>query len=345
MVRRAVGSVRYRKGGANRVLRLALWEAWGSKCYWCSKPVELNVTQIDHIIPQDVSELRLHELWSSYSLPIDFDIHDPHNLAPICIPCNGVESKGNATYEAPIVMTRLKTAEKRRSTVIARVQKFGQSGKVAEHLLQASMADLSDPDIRQEFMDHAPAVVQILAMTDQGLGDYHSFRLVEVAVWEEVGNYQRVDVALDGRGRTAVALLEEVCESTLDDVLHDPVIQLVEEIRDRVTAAFEALESDDPITAGDATSDFVTINVDSLDFRRFASAVEFTFGGDFEASLSASLVRSAPDGDGTDEFQGDAVVSGAFSIVAVWELTADPTGVAAGDCIIEAWTQDLHTAR
>ncbi|MFD3695012.1 hypothetical protein ACFWUZ_02430 [Streptomyces sp. NPDC058646] len=58
------------------------------------------MTQIDHIIPQDVSELRLHELWSSYSLPIDFDIHDPHNLAPICIPCNGVESKGNATYEA-----------------------------------------------------------------------------------------------------------------------------------------------------------------------------------------------------------------------------------------------------
>jgi hypothetical protein len=345
MVRSAVRSVRYRKGSANRVLRLALWEAWGSKCYWCSKPVELNLTQIDHIIPQDVSDVRLQELKRSYSLPTGFDLHDPRNLAPICIPCNGVESKGNAAYDAPIVMTRLKAAEKRRSAVIARVRKFGQSGKVAEHLLHAATADLRDPDIRQEFLDHAPAVVQILAMTDQGLGNYHSFREVEVAVRAEIGHYQRVDVVLDDRGRTAVALLEEVCESTLDDVLQDPVVQLVEEMCDRVTAAFEAMESADPVSAGAPTSDFVTINVDSIDFRRFAGAVEFTFGGAFEASLSASLVRGNPDGDGTHELQGDAVVSGTFSIVAVWELAADPIGVAAGDCSISGWTQDLHTAR
>ncbi|WP_406841524.1 hypothetical protein ACICHK_41660 (plasmid) [Streptomyces sp. AHU1] len=303
------------------------------------------MNQINHIIPQDISPARLQELRGLYGLPIDFDLYDPCNLAPICIPCNGLESKGNATYEAPIVLTRLKAAHKRRPGVIAHVRKFGQSGKVAEHLLQAATADLSDPGIRKEFLEHAPAVVQILAMTDQGLEAYRSFRLVEVAVRAELGDYQRVDVALDNRARTAVALLEEVCESSLNDVLNEPVVQLVEEVCDRVTAAFEALESQDPIAAGEPTGGFVTISVDSFDFRRFADAIEFTFGGAFEASLSASLVCSRPDGDGTDELQGDAVVSRTFSTVAVWDLAADPAGVTAGDCIIGAWIQDLRTAR
>ncbi|MFF3358157.1 hypothetical protein ACFYWN_37355 [Streptomyces sp. NPDC002917] len=275
---------------------------------------------------------RSRILRRAYGLPDDFDIHDPQNLAPICTLCNGAENKGNSTYDAPIVVTRLKTAEKHRATVIARVQKFGQSGRVAAHLLEAATADLSDPGLRQEFLDHAPTVVQILAMMDPRLVDYQSFRELEVDVCEETGNYQRIDVTLNGRGRTAASLLEEVCETELADALQDPVVQLIGEIHDRVTAGFEATEAVDPITAGPPTPDFITLDADSLDFSRFAGGIEFTFDGTFEAGLSASLVRSSSDGGGTDELQGDAVVSGTFSIVAVWDLTADPADVSAGDC-------------
>lgn len=342
MVRTAVRDVRYRKGGPNKELRFALWEVWGSKCYWCSKPVEFSIAQIDHIIPKDVSEARLCEFRRAYDLPHDFDIHDPQNLAPICTLCNGAENKGNSTYDAPIVVTRLKTAEKHRATVIARVQRFGQSGRVAAHLLEAATADFSNPGLRQEFLDHAPTVVQILAMMDPRLVDYQSFRELEVAVCEETGNYQRIDVTLNGRGRTAASLLEEVCETELADALQDPVVQLIGEIHDRVTAGFEATETGDPITAGPPTPDFITLDVDSLDFSRFAGGIEITFDGTFEAGLSASLVRSSSDGGGTDELQGDAVVSGTFSIVAVWDLTADPADVSSGDCTIVNWEQDLH---
>ncbi len=319
-----------------------MWEAWGSKCYWCSKPVEFSIAQIDHIIPKDVSELRLRELRRAYGLPHDFDIHDPHNLAPICVLCNGAENKTNSTYDAPIVVNQLKTAEKHRAGVIARVRRFGQSGKVAAYLLEAATADLSDPGLRQEFLDHAPTVVQILAMMDPQLVDYQSFRELEVAVCEETGNYQRIDVTLNGRGRTAASLLEEVCGTELVDALQDPVVQLIREIHDRVTAGFEATETGDPITAGPPTPNFITLDVEILDFSRFAGGIEFTFGGTFEASLSASLVRSSSDGDGTEELQGDAAVSGTFSIVAVWDLTAEPSDVSAGDCTISDWEQDLH---
>ncbi|MET8406391.1 hypothetical protein [Streptomyces sp900116325] len=47
MVRTAVRNVRYREGGPNGKLRLALWKAWGQKCYWCSKPVEFSIAQIE----------------------------------------------------------------------------------------------------------------------------------------------------------------------------------------------------------------------------------------------------------------------------------------------------------
>ncbi|WP_069869074.1 hypothetical protein [Streptomyces malaysiensis] len=240
------------------------------------------------------------------------------------------------------MVTRLETAEKHRAAVITRVRRFGQSGKVAAYLLEAATADLSDPGIRQEFLDHAPTVVQILAMMDPQLVDYQSFHELEVVVCEDTGNYQRIDVTLNSRGRTAASLLEEVCETELVAAFQGPVVQLIEEIHDRVTAGFEVTETGDPITAGPPTPDFITLDVESLDFSRFAGGIEFTFGGTFEASLSTSLVRSSSDGDGTEELQGDAVVSGTFSIVAVWDLTAEPADMSVGDCTIINWEQDLH---
>ncbi|MEU6379596.1 hypothetical protein [Streptomyces sp. NPDC046909] len=304
--------------------------------------MEFGFVQIDHIIPKDVSEPRLRELKRTHGLPHDFDIHDPQNLAPICAPCNGAENKSNDTYDAPIVVTRLKTAEKQRAKVVARVQSLGRSGKVAAHLLEAVTADFGDLGLRQEFLDHAPAIVQILAVMDPQLVDYQSFLDVEVTVEEDTGRYQRVDVTLNRRGRSAVALLEEVCGAELADALQAPVVQLVDEIHDRVTAGFEGAESSDPITAGPPTYDFITLDVDSLDFSRSVGEIEFTFNGNFEGSLSASLVRSSSDGDGTDELQGDAVVSGTFTIVTVWDPAADPADVSAGNSTIASWEQDLH---
>ncbi|MDW4912505.1 HNH endonuclease signature motif containing protein [Streptomyces californicus] len=344
MGRKTATTVRYRAGRANRVLRLALWEAWDSKCYWCTKPLQFSVSQIDHIIPKNVTDADLTRLKAAYGLPDSFDVQDPQNLAPICPPCNGVEGKSDSTRQAGVTMSHLAAAEKRRPAVVAHVQAFGRSGKVATHLLEAATADLSQPDIRREFLDTAPAVVQVLAMTEQGIGDYRSFREVEVCVDDEDGLWQRIDVALDDRGRLTISLLENLCASDLEDVLQDPITQLIGEMRSRVTAGFEAMETGDPITAGPPTSDFITINIDSLDFRRYAGQVEFTFEGAFEAGFAASVVRSSPDGGGTDDLQGDAMVSGTYSFVADWDLADDAARVQPGDCTVEDWDQDLSVA-
>ncbi|MFJ3091424.1 hypothetical protein [Streptomyces sp. NPDC086838] len=209
-------------------------------------------------------------------------------------------------------------------------------------MLAAATADLSQPDIRREFLDTAPAVVRVLAMTEQGIGDYRSFREAEVCIDDEDGLWQRIEVALDDRGRLTIALLENLCAAELEDVLQDPVKQLIQEIRSRVTTGFESMDRSDPITAGPPTSDFITLNIDSLDFLRYAGQVEFTFQGAFEAGFAASVVRSSSDGGGMDDLQGDARVSGTFSFVAGWDLADDPAQVHVGDCTIEDWEADLN---
>jgi hypothetical protein len=60
------------------------------------------------------------------------------------------------------------------------------------------------------------------------------------------------------------------------------------------------------------------INLDSLDFERAGSIFEFAFGGEFEASLSASLVRYGEDGE-LVELQGDAFVTGRYTFAATWD--------------------------
>ncbi|MGW1641565.1 hypothetical protein [Streptomyces lavendulae] len=303
--------------------------------------MEFSVSEIDHIIPKNVTDTDLAGLKTAYGLQGDFDLHDPQNLAPICRTCNGVEGKGNSIRQAGVTMNYLASAEKRRPAVIKRAQDFGRSGKVAAHLLEAATANLSQPDIRREFLDTAPAVVQVLAMTDEGIGDYRSYREAEVCIDEEDGLWQSIDVALDDRGRLTIALLENLCAAELEDILQDPVAQLIQEIRSRVTAGFESMETSDPITAGPPTSDLITLNINSLDFLRYAGQVEFIFQGAFEAGFAASVVRSSSDGGGTDDLQGDATVSGTFSFVAYWDLADDPAKVHAGDCTIEDWDQDL----
>ena len=66
----------------------------------------------------------------------------------------------------------------------------------------------------------------------------------------------------------------------------------------------------EPINAGPPVDDFTRIDVDSIKFGRNDSFFEFTFGGNFEASVSAPLVQYSEDGSELLELQGDAFVTG-----------------------------------
>ncbi|MFJ5535104.1 HNH endonuclease [Streptomyces sp. NPDC093261] len=333
--------VRYGSGD-NAVLCWVLFNLWKQRCYWCGRPADFNIIQIDHILPKDAGAKRLEELKIVYGLPADFDINDPQNLAPCCSGCNGPRGKGNDEYgPVPRLLTLLKRARRLRPMVIKQVQNFGNSMTVAGHLLAVGRADLKDKNIRQAFEQYAPAVAQKLALLDVSGIDVASFRTVEVMLGGGA-DFLDVGVSLNARGRTAVSVLKDLCGCELDGILQERIPELLHMIREDVRARFEAgYGPSGPVTAAWPTSVFTRVDVDSIDYANTGESVEFTLKGNFEESLSTSLVQSSPDGSALDDLQGDAVVLGTFSFVVSWHFS-EPEEVDTGECCIDSQEVDIH---
>jgi hypothetical protein len=163
-------------GEDNRVLRLALLEEWGWRCYWQGEPLTVSTAQIDHLIARTVSAARLAELIGLHQLFTGFDLHGPENLVPICGPCNNKKSNGDY-LEAPAVSAYLVKAGRLAHRIRRRVQDHATTVAVGR-ALTAAIADLTRPQTRAEFLKHAPAVVQTLALLDEKRTGYwspHSF--------------------------------------------------------------------------------------------------------------------------------------------------------------------------
>ncbi len=333
-------TVRYRASGDNSVLRSVLYDVWHYRCYWCRRPKDYADVEIDHIIPRTVEAKRLQQLVTKFALPPDFEVHDPRNLAPICRQCNGSGGKGDEVVDIPAVHDKLRRAESLRSQVIRRVESFAAPGRTAAALIMVKEADVTEDKTRIAFAEHGPAVMQKLVLLGEAYNDYKSFRTVPVEV--DDGSPLEVGTSFDSQARRAVAILEDVCGGTLEDVLAEPVAGVWDRIHARVQAAFEALEGPvGPTNSGPPVGLFVRIDIDSVGFVRVGTYLEFTFGGDFDASLSASLVQD--DWDGLVDLQGEAYVTGDHSFVVALDLSDDNAGFDSGEPTFERWDSQIWT--
>ncbi|MEU8320659.1 hypothetical protein AB0C33_20080 [Nonomuraea sp. NPDC048881] len=327
-------TVRY-GGGDNSVLRLVLHNTWGKKCYWCGDPKEFNDIEIDHILPQDAGVKDLEGLKTAYPLDEDFDIHGVENLAPICARCQ--RRKGSRRYGAiGIVLDALRTASRYGSTIVKKVQKFGNSGNVAQLLLGAIKADLNDPDVRHVFEDYAPALVQKLALLDEAKADYICSRIVGPPLTPY--NPLNISLALDNGGRTAVAIFEDVCGCSVEEVLRGPIAEIMAESHRKVQARLEGMRYySSPIFFEAPYSVSTRLVVASISYAREGPLIAFTFAGEFEDDVSATAVRQGDDGIGLVEFQEDAWTSGRFSFTATFDFLAEPESLVLDACSIDWW--------
>lgn len=330
--------VKYKVNGDNSVLRSVLYDLWKGRCYWCNRPKAYGDVDIDHIVPRTIGADRLKELKAELLLSEDFDVHDPLNLALICRTCNGPGDKGSNDFShVPRVLTRLRHAQKLRDAVVRRVETFTDAGAVASALLRAKAADLSDPNARQALEEHAPALVQALALLGEEKVEYTVFRSVEVDLGNGTG--LEVEVSLDSSARRATTILEDVCGGTVEAVLQEPITDLYREIHADTESAFEGMEvPSGQMYSGPPVSTFMSIDVDSIAFQRIGTFFEFKFDGGFEASLSASLMRDDAHGD-LEDVQGEAYVTGRFSFTANWEAADD---VESDVHPSEPWIEDLE---
>ena len=74
------GEIRYQPNGDNSILKLALYEAYGAKCYSCGRPQEFAQVEIDHIVPRSTAREDLQE-WVSADRLQGYDLDAVYNLA------------------------------------------------------------------------------------------------------------------------------------------------------------------------------------------------------------------------------------------------------------------------
>ena len=78
--------------------RYAVWHCHGQRCWFCTEPLRLVDTTIDHFFPESllVDDTRRIEVLGEYGLTDDFNINGFENWLPCHGHCN--QAKGNKTF-------------------------------------------------------------------------------------------------------------------------------------------------------------------------------------------------------------------------------------------------------
>lgn len=312
--------VRY-QGQSDDVLRHVLVTVWNDQCYWCHRLFWDEPAQIDHIVPQDCSEDTLATMKHKYGLAGDFDVHLPYNLAPIHASCNGRKSNRDLT-NLPVIGEVLDRAKKLAPEVQRRVRAFENRRGLSAALLKAAEVDLSDEKTREAFKAGAPAIVQRLISLGADMADFFVSRKMTIEIDDQ---RHRLELTLNERGRALVTVFEEVADGDLEIALRAPIAEFAEQIGSLATSAMERADAMrgadvEPLVA---TGEFV---VDHIELRRAPPMLlEFTLTGAFFADGSTTIARDREDGDGVEYIQGDATVTGRFTVVLSWGAD-DPPG-------------------
>jgi hypothetical protein len=284
----------------NRLLLLALTEAWGEKCYWCRKPKLFRELQIDHIIPRRPRG----------GVTAERDVDAVENLAPICGPCN--QEKTNEDYQrTPRVESQLNNAAKRARTVQRTLGTFRRDAQVTKALLAITAADLDDERIAGAVEALGAVVLSVLRRHFPELLEarYAEDYTVQRPAMEYKGRFYRVDdgasvVELDGKSRRAAVILE--------DVLDIPMRYALDTVREEVRAA---ADHDVERCMQRHHRPFLNVEINSKpsgnsagvyfhEMRYAGGKVEIE--GEFEGTFTADVDEEDPDPDRWTQSRGAA---------------------------------------
>lgn len=332
--------VSYTRGSERRLLRFALWQAWGMKCYWCDVPKTYLEVEIDHIVPKGLKQTELRQALDGYGLPVDFDLHDPKNLAPICDPCNGRGRKGSNSYSgAAVVLDHLRKAAGLRGTVARAVVDFRKGGDVAKALLELASADTGAADIRDHFNAYFPAVASTAASINPALLDLPTYRELNI----DCGYPVRID--LDSRFTHELWLLENFLDCDLETALEEPLDGLMRELTGEMEHGLQGHSEFEPLDVGPPVPYAFKVRLVEVNFPRRASEseMEVELVLRFDGGLTSSATRYSDDGSERLELQGEADVSGAAMIHGTWSaeygLSLSEDVTFAQDVKVDTWLE------
>lgn len=101
--------------------RYAVWLCHGPKCSYCTKPLELIDTTIDHQLPESLlyDDARRAAVFEEYGLPEDFNINGYENWLPCHHRCN--QAKGSEVPEFVPGIKKIIERLRKKAQQVARV--------------------------------------------------------------------------------------------------------------------------------------------------------------------------------------------------------------------------------
>jgi hypothetical protein len=99
------------------VFRVALWNTYNNRCFYCKQPLDWNQYQIDHLVPEWLqgNPEKLKQTINDYGLDSDFNLNIAYNLVPAHTQCN--KSKGGQLFEKPTMLFYIQLSKARQDTL------------------------------------------------------------------------------------------------------------------------------------------------------------------------------------------------------------------------------------
>lgn len=77
----------------NPIFREAIWEIYQNHCFYNKELIRHDYDlQIDHMLPESLTQEKLLEIIESYELNSDYDLNAIYNLVPACSKCNSLKT-------------------------------------------------------------------------------------------------------------------------------------------------------------------------------------------------------------------------------------------------------------
>lgn len=272
----------------NRLLLLALVEAWGGQSYWCRTPKTFRDLEIDHIVPRKPRGSR----------DSDFDVDAAKNLAPIYGPCNKEKSNG-AFQGAPRADAMRAVAVKAAPKVRRNLQRFHKDDAVVKALLAITAADLASPDVAEAITAFGMAIMPIFRESFPEIlpAEYTqdcTVRRATTILGREFVPPDALSLArLDAQGQRARIVLEYVMGISIADAINDVGRSIEGDIDEQIDWRFDdAMEGRYTFARRVECTSSNPINISVSTMRYVENGV--VLSGHFNGFFSPRLSRTVP---------------------------------------------------
>jgi len=104
------------------VFRAALWNIYKNRCFYCGQPLDWGSYQIDHIIPEWLTNdyERLSQTIEEYGLGSDFTLNVRYNLVPAHIQCNN--RKNGTIFEKSTILFYIQLSKEKQKALASEIE-------------------------------------------------------------------------------------------------------------------------------------------------------------------------------------------------------------------------------